>query len=181
MNAILRLALVVGVIAVSAWSELRSDTLGGAELARIKAVYLYHFASFTEWPENPESMNEIKLCITSQGEVETQLRRLDGKELERGRVLRIAEPTQGQIAKNCNMVFLGEGSRSALERVENRLQGIPVLTISDQAGFARRGGMIEMFLRDDRVRMRINIGATRSSGLRLSSKLLRLAEIVEAP
>jgi hypothetical protein len=55
------------------------------------------------------------------------------------------------------------------------------LSVSDQPGFARGGGMIEMFPCGDKARMRINLGVVRLAGILLSSKLLRLAKIAETP
>jgi hypothetical protein len=179
----LRLALWCGLWTAMAWTGVRADSATGEELARIKAVYLYHFATFTEWPEHVvgASMKEIRLCVTGNGEVEDQLLRLDGKELEGGRVLRIVRVRPEELGKACHMAFFGAAGRGNGDPAGAHPRGLPLLTVGDQPGFAQGGGMIEMFLRDDRVRMRINLNAVRAAGIRLSSKLLRLAEIVEAP
>jgi hypothetical protein len=183
MRAILRWALFFGLLGVMAWTALRADPKNGGDLARIKAVYLYHFATFTEWPEHAAatSMKEIHLCVTGGGEVESQLFLLAGKELDGGRVLRVVQARWEELSKTCHMVFFGETAHFNANPAWMRLRGLPLLSVSDQPGFAQGGGMIEMFLRDDKVRMRINLGAVRSAGIHLSSKLLRLAEIVETP
>lgn len=182
-TAIIRRALLSGLFGVLVCPVLRSDPGPGEELARIKAAYLYHFATFTEWPESavPSTAKEIRLCVLGDGAVETQVRRLDGKELEGGRLLRIVQARREELPKPCHMVFVGEPAHVGLDPAWVRLRGAPLLSVSDQAGFTQGGGMIEMFLRDDKVRMRINLGVVRSAGLHLSSKLLRLAEIVETP
>jgi YfiR/HmsC-like len=58
------------------------------------------------------------------------------------------------------------------------LKGRPVLTVSDAVGFAKRGGMIRFVTDRSRIRLRINLEATRDAHLTLSSKLLRPAQIV---
>lgn len=152
-------------------------------IADIKAAYLYHFATFTQWPKgvNTMSRKEIRLCVLGEDDVAAQLRLLDGKELDEGYVLRVAVVRREQLSRICNMVFIGESNSFPSEQAWVKLHGEPILWVSDQAGFAQNGGMIEMFLRDDKIRMRINLGAVRSSGIALSSKLLRLADIVDAP
>ena len=55
------------------------------------------------------------------------------------------------------------------------------LTVSDAENFARRGGMIRFVNENNKVRLRINVGAAREAGLTISSKLLRPAEIVTGP
>jgi hypothetical protein len=53
-----------------------------------------------------------------------------------------------------------------------------VLTVGEIEGFARRGGTINFYLEDDKVRFEINPESTRERGLRMSSQLLALGRIV---
>jgi hypothetical protein len=95
--------------------------------------------------------------------------------------LQVAQLRLDQVTKTCHMLFVGELPRADSDLAGGRLRGEPILLVGEQSGFAQNGGMIEMFLRDDKVRMRINLSMVRAAGIMLSSKLLRLAEIVEAP
>jgi len=54
-----------------------------------------------------------------------------------------------------------------------------VLLVSDVEDFARRGGMVQFTLRDNKLKLVVNLPAVRDAGLKLSSKLLRMAEIVQ--
>jgi hypothetical protein len=54
----------------------------------------------------------------------------------------------------------------------------PVLTVGDVMGSTRNDGIINFFIRDNRVRFEINPDAAGRAGLRISSKLLQLASIV---
>jgi hypothetical protein len=46
--------------------------------------------------------------------------------------------------------------------------------------FARTGGMIRFFVQDKKIKLQINVPATKEAGLEVSSKLLRVAETNEA-
>jgi preprotein translocase subunit Sec61beta len=52
-----------------------------------------------------------------------------------------------------------------------------VLTVGESEAFARQGGMIRFFEEDNRLRFEINPTAAEKVGLRISSKLLKLARI----
>ena len=54
----------------------------------------------------------------------------------------------------------------------------PVLTVGDTAGFINSGGMIRFTERGRRIRFEINLAAAERASLRVSSRLLRLADIV---
>jgi hypothetical protein len=56
-----------------------------------------------------------------------------------------------------------------------QVQGAPVLTVGDTEGFLRAGGVINFVLEGSKVRFLIDQAAAERSGLRISSKLMRLA------
>ena len=65
-----------------------------------------------------------------------------------------------------------------MDEVLDACAGAGVLSISDLNQFARHGGMIEITRKDDKFAFAINIDAVNRNGLRISSKLLQLAEVV---
>ena len=80
--------------------------------------------------------------------------------------------------EECQILFI---SRSESERVPEILSSVknrPVLTVSDADGFANQGGMIQFVTDKSRIRLRINLDAAEAANLTISSKLLRVAEIV---
>jgi hypothetical protein len=62
--------------------------------------------------------------------------------------------------------------------VLDSLKGRPILTVGDTDRFAGRGGMIRFVTDRNRIRLRINLEAATAANLKISSKLLRPAEIV---
>ena len=63
-----------------------------------------------------------------------------------------------------------------LDSVLQALQGRSILTVSDLPDFTSRGGMIELYMEKNKIRMRISLAVVKAAGLSISSKLLRLAE-----
>jgi hypothetical protein len=51
--------------------------------------------------------------------------------------------------------------------------------VSDHPTFAITGGMVRFFIQDKKIKLQINVPATREAGLEVSSKLLRVAETIE--
>jgi hypothetical protein len=81
----------------------------------------------------------------------------------------------------CQIAFIGWAERKQLASVLDVLAGSPVLTIADFESFARRGGMIQLIKEGNKFRFAINLGAANRHGFHISSKLLRLAEVIDEP
>jgi len=161
--------------------SLRPSGALALEEHEIKAAFLFNFAKFIAWPE-PAGYAERQrfvFCLLDEnalGDALSELVRhktLHGVpvEVRRGR-------TPGEVG-DCDVLYLSGGDGERLETVIQQAQASPVLTVSDAAGFARRGGMIELYLEGRRVRFAVNVKAVRAAGLEPSSKLLALARIVD--
>lgn len=175
--ALLRLSLL-GVMLLAGGPGLASQTAEAPEY-QLKAVFLFNFAQFVEWPR-PATPDSAPLVIGILGD-DPFGRVLDAT--VRGEHLGTRPFAVRRFARvedigACDILFI---SQSEGNRVENILTGLgnrPILTVSDISGFANRGGMINFVTDKHRIRLKINVEAARAARLTISSKLLRLAEIV---
>ena len=79
---------------------------------------------------------------------------------------------------SCRILFLS--NIDALSQGLNEQTKIHhILLVSDADGFAAQGGMVEFAMRENKLKLVINLPAVKQAGLKLSSKLLRMAEILE--
>jgi hypothetical protein len=81
-------------------------------------------------------------------------------------------------AQRCDIAFVGAAEMKRMDEVLDAFAGEGVLSISDLYAFARRGGMIQLTKKANRFRFAVNLDAVHLNGLRISSKLLQLAEVI---
>ncbi|HEU4687838.1 MAG TPA: YfiR family protein, partial [Vicinamibacterales bacterium] len=82
--------------------------------------------------------------------------------------------------RNCHLVYLGVTDRERATSILGEVQGAAVLTVSNGPDFVRLGGIVGLFVDEGRMRFAINPEAAQRAGLRLSSRLLQLAKILNA-
>jgi len=87
-------------------------------------------------------------------------------------------PALRDAAADCHILFIGASENRQLTQILSRLRGLPVLTVSDIAGFCETGGAINLVVSDKRVSLEINPASAERARLQLSSRLLSLARIV---
>lgn len=150
-----------------------------AQLAEyeIKAAFLFNFAKFVTWPEEPPG--NMMLCIIGNDPFGQALDVLADKEVH-GKPLQIRQIASAEAGAGCHILFVSRSETSQLEKLFaffNQESGL--LTVSDISNFAARGGMIELLLEGNKVRFAINVSAARNAGLGMSSKLLQLATRIE--
>jgi hypothetical protein len=74
-------------------------------------------------------------------------------------------------------VFVSQREEKLLPEILTSLKGASVLVVGEGTNFAERGGAIQFFLENNKLRFAVNIDAIQRARLQASSKLLALARI----
>jgi hypothetical protein len=147
---------------------------------QVKAVYLFNFGQFVEWPRQALGPENSPFVIGILGDDPF------GKTIDdvvRGETLGshpmvVKRFRDVEDISGCNILFIGRSERDQLDHALAATRGRSVLTVTDIDGAERQGAMIVLFNQDNRIRMRINLAEARASNLVISSKLLRPAEVI---
>ncbi len=167
-------------LAVLAATLLRASAAGPPpEEYRAKGAYLLNFVKFVEWPDQAFKGpgDPIAICILGTspfgaGLVAAAQTVVVGKRSVA--VLQIPDLLQ---ARQCQIVFLSVSERRLVRAVIGAVQGGNVLTVGETDGFVASGGVIELSVDENRIRIEINNSGAKKAGLRISAKLLSLALI----
>ena len=149
--------------------------------AEVKASYLYHFATYVQWPE--EGDTPISIAVLGAPNVATQLEGFLAREPDR----RIGDrpvivrnfDTLRDLDSDFHVLFVGEELDERLADVVGALGTRPVLLVTDARDALRRGAMINFQVIDQNVRFEISLRNAGRAGLMLSSRLLNAAIRVE--
>ena len=157
----------------------QAQTAGFQEDA-VKAVFLFNFAQFVDWPPEAFSTPTSPLVIGVLGDdpFGPLLDEAVNHEVVKQHELVVQRYRTVEEIRTCHILFISRSEGSNLEGILKKLQGRSILTVGDTADFGSRGGMIRFVTADNHIRMRINLKAAKSVGLTISSNLLRPAEIV---
>ncbi|HYG35908.1 MAG TPA: YfiR family protein, partial [Clostridia bacterium] len=137
-------------------------TLRGQVVSReyqLKAVFLYRFTQFVDWPPTAFSSQDSPIIIGVLGRdpfggyLEAAVR----NERVRNRLLAIQHHQRIQDAMNCHLLFISPSEQARQEKVLADLKARSILTVGETEGFARDGGMIQFITEQNRIRFRINL------------------------
>ena len=145
----------------------------------IKAAFLYNFARFTQWPDSAFAADGLRICVLGDDPFGAALDSIAGKTI-RGREVRVERVTDDAAAQRCQVLFVSASEGGRLAEVIGAIEGLPILTIADMPDFATSGGIINLKTVENKIRFEINITAAERAGLRFSSKVLKLADLVSS-
>ena len=147
---------------------------------QVKAVYLYNFAKFIEWPEEsgPGTTSPLFLGVLRHEPMAEVLEQVTRGQSVRGRAVRVLRTARVEELKDCHILFIGAAEEKQLVELLRAVGNRSVLTVGEGERFAHVGGVINFTLQDNKVRFEINLDAADRARLKISSKLLRLATVI---
>jgi hypothetical protein len=147
---------------------------------QVKAVFLFNFARFVDWPPAtfPDPQAPLVIGVLGDDPFGRFLDETVRDEKVNSHALVVRRYRRAEDVVDCHILFISRSEASRLNEILGYLQGRSILTVGDTDGFALSGGMIRFVAENSKTRLRINVEAAKAAHLTLSSKLLRPAEIV---
>jgi hypothetical protein len=145
------------------------------------AAFLFNFARYVEWPTDAFDRidSPLTICVLSSKEFgDIVSNTVSGKLVDERRVATRWTSDLPDSA-GCHILFIGRDFDRPHREAVNALNGMSVFAVADQDGFAKAGGVANFFRADNRIRFEINPRAAKKVGLKISSRLLRLAKVVK--
>ena len=146
---------------------------------QIKAAFLYNFVKFVDWPGEAFGDASVPITIGVLGEdpFGVALQSIQGK-MVRGRRLVVKRFEDVQDLEPSHVLFISSSEKERVTQILEKVRGSSVLTVGEMTRFAELGGIINFIIRKNEIRFEINVGAAERAGLRISSQLLKLANVV---
>ena len=175
-----RVTLLALLVVVALRSEAAEATGKPVREYDLKAAFLFNFTHFVEWPSEAfaDSDSPIVIGILGDDPFGSVLEKIVEGETVRNRKLVIKRSRQVEDLKNCQVLFICKSEKNRLGQILSSLDDTSIFTVGDTDGFARHGGITNLFLQGNKVRFEINVQAARRKGLKISAQLLALGTVV---
>ena len=145
---------------------------------RVKAEVLERLTRFIEWPQLHPSGTFV-IGVVGRNPFGGSLERIARERGFKGLRTVVRELGSANGAEGCHLVFVSREGLPHLEELLGRTRGRPVLTVGDTPGLAQRGVIINLLTERHHLHFEVNPSQAKASGLKISSKLLRLGRVVE--
>lgn len=161
--------LALGLLAFAALPERAAAQ--SQEEAR--AIFLYNFAKFVEWPATAfaESATPMTIAVVGDADVARALERYVKGKNANGRDIVVKKLDTADGSADSHIVYIGD-SRLANDVIA-QINGRPVLSVGDDENFLKSGGAIRLFSKDGKVLCAINVKVADAAGLKLGDKLVK--------
>ncbi len=161
--------------------SLPTSVLAQASEYTVKVVLFERFARFVAWPEEspkPDTTQPFVIGVIGKNPFGTILEDIYTDRKIQSKKVKIRYITEPAEIGDCRILFIPKSEEEELSKILYFTKKKPILTVSDTRGFAQQGVLINLYLKEDKVRFEINEAAVKESGLTMSHLLLRYGDII---
>jgi len=145
----------------------------------LKAGYIINFEKFVHFP-NLETSENFVVGIFGTTQIENVLREVAENKVFNDKKWLVVHFSKIEEIKNCHILYISNVNYSQLLKILQQIKGKPILSVGNNiVNFCQLGGMINFTAAGSRKRFEINNKAANKVRLKISSKLLMIAKIIE--
>lgn len=146
----------------------------------LKAVFLFNFTQFADWPEAALGAPDRPFVIGILGDdpFGSVLDAIVRDEQAGGRPLTVRRYRAPEEVGDCQVLFIGRAHLRRHGRELATWHARHILTVADGDPNTTTGCAVELLTAAGKIRLRVDVAAAQDAGVSISSKLLRLAERV---
>lgn len=149
-----------------------------------KAEFIIKVVDYVTWPADAktDASGAIVIAVLGDSQLLPTLQTLAEKKSGKEQKVVAKSITMEDDLTACQILFVTTEDKTELAAVLKKIKNAPVLTVSDAYYFARYGVMVNFYTEEvkgkQKVKFEVNTMTMGFVGLKMSSKLLKLATII---
>ncbi|MBI3511481.1 MAG: YfiR family protein [Bacteroidetes bacterium] len=147
--------------------------------ARIKAVFIYNFTRYIEWPTDYKTGNFVINMYGSNAAMLAELNNMAKTKTVGAQKIEIKNTTTLDGIGRQQILYITSDVTANLSDIIAKLKGKSTLIVTEKAGSAKQGSAINFVVVDNRQKFELNPTNAEKYNLKVSSSLVALAIPVE--
>ena len=144
----------------------------------VKSAFLYQFLSYVDWPEGSfrDVSEPFVIGVLDADDVYADLQAIVYGRLAQGRTIEVRKLEDADDLTGLHMICVGEAGRLALSDLAPKTG---VLVVGEGERALDHGATISLVRAGDHVRFQVALGTAERQGLKISSRMLAVAQLVK--
>ena len=147
---------------------------------RVKAAFLYKFLGYADFPPGAfaDAAAPLTIGVLGDDELAAELTRVVAGRGINNRSIAVRQLRESDVAQPLHLLFIGGNDPVRVGRLVRQATGA-ILVVTDCENGLQQGSVINFRIVDARVRFDVSLEAAERNGIKLSSRLLTVANRVQ--
>ena len=167
------LVIVMSLFMISAAYQQKEDIV--VINAHCKAIYLYNFTKYIEWPGDYKSGNFVIGVYGTYPTLLSELNRMASTKTAGSQKFEIRSVASVEAASKYHILFISKENLGQFTDIATRLKGKGTLLVTEKDGMTKKGSAINFVLVDNKIKFQLNKPNAEKHSLKVSRELESLA------
>jgi hypothetical protein len=145
--------------------------------AKIKAVYIYNFTKYVEWPKEYRDQSFV-IGVLGETALITELKGMATTKKVFGQNIEVRQFNTVSDISLCHILYVPADTKESFTNVLGKIKEYSTLVITDKPGMATQGSAINFVVLQNRQKFELNESNAVKYKLKISNSLEALAIIV---
>ena len=147
--------------------------ISNAQVEKLKAAYLYNFATMTNYPPSLQGGNFVIAVlgndpVIAELEAIAKTKKIGSQPIVVKKINSVAEIEQAQI------VFVPDDNKSKMADIISKTSSGATVVVAESDGACTKGAIFNLVLVDQKLRFEVNEDKANSKGVKLAANLVKL-------
>lgn len=165
--------LIISFLALSAGEKSNDQKLDTN--AKIKAVYIYNFTKYIEWPEEYQMQEFVVGILGNDEALFNELEKMAKVKKVGNRKFSIVHFSQVSAIDRCNILFIPFDKTSWLPSVVSKLRSKSTVIITEKPGMILQGASINFVIESNKQKFELNKTNLARNNINVSEALEQMA------
>jgi YfiR/HmsC-like len=145
---------------------------GFGQEEKFKALFIYNFTKYIEWPGI--SGNDFKITIIGNSKLVNELENIAAKKTVGQSTIKVVSVKSVTEVKNCQVIFISNSYIDALHELVDKAKSNNILLITESPNSCSQGASVNFVVNNGNIKFEISRSNIENAGLKVSASLLKL-------
>jgi len=141
----------------------------------LKALYIYNFATLTDWPSSHKKNDFIIAVLSRNNRVYDAISKKYSDKSIGSQKIKIVKHSTYTTIDNPNILFVDKTSNNEIANVNAKLKGKSTMLVTNKPGGLSSGAVINFVEKNNKQAYEINVRNAKKKKLVIASRLIELA------
>ena len=157
--------IILGLLAIS--------VAGKAQDEKFKALFMYNFTKYIEWPQNKQS-GDFVIGVVGGSPIIEELNAIAQRKTVGSQTIKVKQISATDDVTKMHIVYVPEGKSGDAEALAGKVKGKGVVLITDKPGYAQSIAGINYIKQDGKPKFEVSNKHLAEEGVKVSAQLLTL-------
>ncbi len=148
-----------------------------AQNEMFKALFMYNFTKNVEWPADMRQ-GDFVIAVLGDSPVIAELQKVAASKKVGQQSIIVKKVDNAGAIDKCHILYLPAEKSSDFSAVLSKVDGKPILLVTDKDGLAQQGACINYVIVSGKLNFEINKSRFQKQGLQMSSSLTNLGIVI---